>query len=149
MMTSDEILNIDTPENIVFGYEVVGVGSRFLAALIDTIIIVFFQVIVVVALFAAQNSIFDGIEVANTVLIVIFGLVAFLMLWGYYIFFEMRWNGSSPGKRVTGLRVIRRDGTPITLSESIIRNLIRLVDLCLSLMVLGLLRCLLTINLAV
>jgi len=40
----------------------------------------------------------------------------------------MLWNGQSPGKRWTGLRVIRADGTPITLSESFIRNLTRLVD---------------------
>jgi hypothetical protein len=40
----------------------------------------------------------------------------------------MLWNGQSPGKRWVGLRVIRSDGTPITLSESLIRNLARLVD---------------------
>jgi uncharacterized RDD family membrane protein YckC len=58
----------------------------------------------------------------------IMGLVIFLFYWGYYIFFEMLWNGQTPGKRWTGLRVIRSDGTPITLSESLIRNLTRLVD---------------------
>ena len=41
----------------------------------------------------------------------------------------MLWNGQSPGKRWVGLRVIRSNGTPITLSESLIRNLARLVDL--------------------
>jgi len=29
---------IETPENISFGYDVAGIGSRFLAALIDTLI---------------------------------------------------------------------------------------------------------------
>jgi hypothetical protein len=58
----------------------------------------------------------------------IMGLVIFLFYWGYYIFFEMLWNGQTPGKRWTGLRVIRTDGTPITLSESLIRNLTRIVD---------------------
>src|SRR5262249_33255826 len=61
-------------------------------------------------------------------LLAVFGLVAFAFLWGYYIFFEMAWNGQSPGKRWVGLRVMRLDGTPLTLSESIIRNLVRLVD---------------------
>ena len=36
MNSADQLLNIDTPENVVFGYEVAGIGSRFLAALIDT-----------------------------------------------------------------------------------------------------------------
>ena len=40
----------------------------------------------------------------------------------------MRWNGSTPGKRQVGIRVIRSDGTPITLAESIIRNLVRVID---------------------
>jgi hypothetical protein len=40
----------------------------------------------------------------------------------------MLWNGQSPGKRWVGLRVIRVDGTPVTLAESIIRNLVRLID---------------------
>ena len=37
-------------------------------------------------------------------------------------------NGQSPGKRLVGLRVLRSSGTPISLSESVIRNLVRLVD---------------------
>jgi hypothetical protein len=32
-------LSIDTPENVVFDYEVAGIGSRFLAALVDTLLI--------------------------------------------------------------------------------------------------------------
>ena len=59
----------------------------------------------------------------------VFGLLAFIFYWGYYIFFEMLWNGQTPGKRWTGLRIIRADGTPITLSESLIRNLARIVDM--------------------
>ena len=51
-----------------------------------------------------------------------------IFYWGYYVFFEMLWNGQSPGKRWVGLRVIRTDGTPITLSEALIRNLVRIVD---------------------
>jgi hypothetical protein len=58
----------------------------------------------------------------------VFGLVAFALLWGYYIFFETLWNGQSPGKRWVGLRVIAHDGTPIGVSATLIRNLVRIVD---------------------
>jgi hypothetical protein len=58
----------------------------------------------------------------------VFGLLTFFIFWGYYLFFEMAWNGQSPGKRRLGLRVIRTDGSPITFTESLIRNLIRLFD---------------------
>lgn len=125
MTTPDEFLNIDTPENVVFGYEVVGIGSRFLAALIDTTIIVLLlgavSALIGFAFFRRTSSI-------NSFLIALLSLISFAFIWGYYIFFEMRWNGSTPGKRQVGIRVIRGDGTPITLAESVIRNLVRLID---------------------
>ena len=125
MTSSDEFLNIDTPENVMFGYEIVGIGSRFLAALIDTTVIGI--------LLAAANIILfffllRGSEGVNSILVALASLISFIFIWGYYIFFELRWNGSSPGKHLVGIRVIRGDGTPITLAESVIRNLIRLVD---------------------
>ena len=55
-------------------------------------------------------------------------MIAFAILWGYYILFEIVWNGQSPGKRWQGLRVLRLDGTPVSASEAVIRNLIRIVD---------------------
>ena len=38
-------------------------------------------------------------------------LVAFFLLWGYYIVFEIVWNGQTPGKRALGIRVIRENGS--------------------------------------
>jgi len=127
MTLPDELLSIDTPENVAFGYSVAGIGSRFLAALVDSTIIVILQLIVIVASLVGLNAV-NLTDTLSSWLSAIFGLVAFLLFWGYYIFFEMLWNGQSPGKRWTGLRVIRVDGTPITLVESIIRNLVRLID---------------------
>lgn len=120
-MELEDLLNIDTPENVVFGYEIAGIGSRFLAALIDTILIVILQIIVNVLIVVI-------VDLEGSWAPAILGFVAFLILWGYYIYFELRWSGSSPGKQQVGLRVIRVDGTPISLSESLIRNLIRLID---------------------
>jgi uncharacterized RDD family membrane protein YckC len=128
----DEHLNIDTPENVTFGYAVAGIGSRFLAALVDTLIIIIIQIVVQLTLFAVLNTAvnlsLDSDARTLAWAAAIFGLVGFFLLWGYYIFFELAWNGQSPGKRWVGLRVIRTDGTPITLSETVIRNLVRLVD---------------------
>ena len=128
MTVPDEFLNIDTPENVVFGYEVVGIGSRFLAALVDTTIIALLLVAANVILFFFLTRSIPGFDIANSFIIGLLSLIGFAFFWGYYIFFEMRWNGSSPGKRQVGIRVIRADGTPITLAESVIRNLVRLVD---------------------
>ena len=131
MALPDEYLNIDTPENVAFGYEVAGIGSRFLAALIDTLILLVLQIVVnLTVLLILSLTILDFIAGESTWgwLVAIFGLVSFTFFWGYYIFFETLWNGQSPGKRLTKLRVIRTDGTPITLAEAVIRNLVRMID---------------------
>lgn len=131
MTHPDEMLDIQTPENVAFGYQVAGIGSRFLATLLDTAIILLLQIAVLVAfaliLRAFNLDVLEGGLGAWAY--AAFGLIAFLFYWGYYIFFEMLWNGQTPGKRWTGLRVLRTDGTPITLSESLIRNLARIVDI--------------------
>lgn len=125
-MYPEEHLNIDTPENVIFDYEIVGIGSRFMAALVDTTLIVLLQLIVYVPMIFLFGDQFGSDE--NTWLVGLFILIAFIFLWGYYIFFEVLWNGQSPGKRWVGLRVLCANGTPITLTESIIRNLVRIVD---------------------
>jgi uncharacterized RDD family membrane protein YckC len=132
MTNTNDILKIDTPENVTFDYDVAGIGSRFLAALVDTALIFLAQGLLVgafilVAILAFDTDIFDG-EAFGWVLAIL-GILSFLFLWGYYIFFEILWNGQTPGKRWVGLRVIRMDGTPITATEAVIRNLVRIIDL--------------------
>ena len=126
----EETLDIQTPENVAFGYQVAGIGSRFLACLVDTIIAGLLQLVVLVLFVLILNA-FGGSPFSQQLsawLVAVLGLIAALFYWGYYVFFEILWNGQSPGKRWVGLRVIRADGTPVTLSESLIRNLARLVD---------------------
>jgi uncharacterized RDD family membrane protein YckC len=130
--SQDEFLQIDTPENVIFGYEVAGLGSRFLAALIDHVVIVMGQIVVymlffVIVLMSDLDAVADQPNVIGWIIGILL-FVSFLLLWGYYIVFEMLWNGQSPGKRLLKLRVIRVDGTPISLVESLIRNLVRLSD---------------------
>lgn len=137
MNQSEENLFVDTPENITFGYQIAGIGSRFLAALVDTTIILLLQILVnmVLIMVLAKGADLKGMLSSGDFLtssaswvIALMGLISFFFFWGYYIFFEMLWNGQSPGKSLAKLRVIRADGTPITLTESIVRNLVRLID---------------------
>lgn len=132
MTAYDERLNIDTPENVTFGYEVAGIGSRFLATVFDTLLIIFLQLLVYTTLLLILSSISSVSAVlagtSEAWLFGLLGLLAFAFFWGYYVFFEILWNGQSPGKRLIRLRVIRQDGTPAGVSEAIIRNLIRFID---------------------
>ncbi len=126
----DDLYTIDTPENIEFAYDIAGIGSRFVAALIDSFLIVIAEIIVflVAGLVEAQLGVFTNSNASESVIAALASLLAFVILWGYYIVFEMVWNGQSIGKRVIALRVVRDGGRPITFVSSAIRNLIRIVD---------------------
>src|SRR5919206_244423 len=129
---------VQTPENVAVSYELAGVGSRFIAAAIDSIVQIVTIILVVLAMSVAgglasssrvtrdlptpsQDQI--GIWVVAVLLVALF-----LLLWGYYAAFEMAWNGQTPGKRLARLRVLRQSGYPIGPIDALIRNLVRLVD---------------------
>jgi len=126
-MEADRI-DIETPEHVRVSYEIAGFGSRFLAALMDHIIQLAVLAVLGVIL-AALASLSPKIPFgAQEVLVVLLAGIGLIFI-GYFVLFEMLWNGQTPGKRQAGLRVIRDNGTPITLTESLLRNVIRLVDL--------------------
>ncbi len=130
MQTLNENISIDTPENVAFGYAVAGIGSRFLAALADTAILILLIAGVWIALLIISLSLPQGLAnpSASSLFLILGSVLSFLVFWGYYIFFELAWNGQTPGKRWVGLRVVRQDGAPVTLVEAIIRNLVRIID---------------------
>jgi uncharacterized RDD family membrane protein YckC len=129
MTTNYNTLQIDTPENVTFGYEIAGIGSRFLAAFVDAILLGIVEGIIFGTLMAVM-LIFEPV-INNDLEIWIaaaFSIVGFIFFWGYHSFFEILWNGQTPGKRLAGVRVIRLDGTPVAATEILIRNLIRIFD---------------------
>ena len=120
-----EHLSIETPEQIKITYSVAGVGSRFYAALIDFAILI---PILFVGYYVTVRAILDLDEKYGNWLAALAGIATFVLQWGYYMVFEMTMNGGSPGKRALGLRVIKTYGYPISFSDSVIRNLVRIVD---------------------
>ncbi|MDR2625525.1 MAG: RDD family protein [Zoogloeaceae bacterium] len=55
-------------------------------------------------------------------------LLYFLLEWLYPVVFEVLGQGATPGKRLSGLVVLRDDGTPLDWSASVARNFLRAVD---------------------
>ncbi len=106
-----------------------GVGSRFLALLIDTLIQTGLLILagIVLALLG-----FTGLLVRAPLAMawMLAGLIAlaFLLLYGYFILFEIFWSGQTPGKRRIGLRVVKDTGRRLSPLETIARNLVRIVD---------------------
>lgn len=77
---------------------------------------------------AAKAHPHPGGHVEGLVIAVVL-LAEFAVEMGYFIFWEMATGGRSPGKLAVGLRVVRRNGLPIDLHSSIVRNLMRIVDM--------------------
>ncbi len=69
-------------------------------------------------------------------------ILTFLLTWWYMVLFEVLAQGRSPGKRAMGLRVVHDDGTPVGWSASLVRNLLRVVDMLPFGYTLGILSCL-------
>ena len=122
------MLQIDTPENVVFRYEVAGIGSRFLSTMVDSVILFLLIVLGVIAgnfIAGTGEAIVNG---SAGWVAAFFSILIFLIFFGYYVIFETVWNGQTPGRRAFGLRVVDLEGVPVGLAGATIRNLVRLVD---------------------
>jgi uncharacterized RDD family membrane protein YckC len=126
-LNSDQ-LSIDTPELVEIEMPLAGIGSRFIALMIDYLIwgAGFIVLFVLALLLLPAVGAFSRISGQWAVAIVIF--LVFLLNWGYFTLFEAFWNGRTPGKRIARIRVIQRSGRAIGLFESMARNLVRYVD---------------------
>lgn len=108
-----------TPEHVPVRLFPAGLGSRFLAMMADTL----FVVAVSYALYKILTFLIPfGLGTAVLV------TLTFVLKWGYDVYFEVRRQGRTPGKRMVGLRVVDRRGLPITFQQSFVRNICRALD---------------------
>lgn len=122
-MDYEDRISIPTPEGVEMELVLAGLGSRLVAALLDTLI----QGTLLVALWVVGLALAvpsDGGGVLAAIVIVL----SFLVFFGYHPVFETLASGRSPGKRAAGLRVVRQGGEPPGFLASAVRNLLRLVD---------------------
>ena len=109
-----------TPEHVEITLVPAGLGSRFLAMLMDM------AIVICGGMFASQFLIgVLGSTVGNFATYI----VVFLFTWGYYVYFDVRHQGRSFGKFAMGLRVVDRRGLPISIQQSFVRNIVRAIDM--------------------
>jgi uncharacterized RDD family membrane protein YckC len=135
-MSSTDKLTIETPEQTSLEFPLAGIGSRFLAVALDTLL----QIAAYVVLFLIKTLVASiGIlgVLGKQWGLAILAFIVFLVQFGYFSTFEVLWNGQTPGKRWTHLRVIQDSGRPITPYDAILRNLLRIVDSLPSLYAIG------------
>jgi uncharacterized RDD family membrane protein YckC len=112
-------LTITTPEHVPIRLEPAGAGSRFLAILIDAFIIM-----------AIGTMIFSIVStfLPRGVALAILVTVNFFLTWAWHLWFETRKQGRTPGKRALKIRVIDARGLPVSLHQSLVRNITRVLD---------------------
>ena len=117
----EDRVQIATPEGVPVDLVVAGLGSRFLAAMLDTLL----QLVLIVApliLLGLTGVTSSGWAEAFVLVWV------FVVILGYYPVFETIGVGRTIGKRAAGVRVVHRDGGPVGFLTSAVRNLIRIID---------------------
>jgi uncharacterized RDD family membrane protein YckC len=121
-------LSIETPELVDIAMPVAGIGSRFVALLVDYLIWLAVAILVAIVIAVVDPSLSHFSKVGEKWAVALFIFVPFLVYWGYFTLFEAFWHGQTPGKRVAKIRVIQRTGRGIGLFESMTRNFLRIVD---------------------
>ena len=113
----DDQLSLKTPEGVTIQLCAAGPVPRLAAWAIDLAIRALVLILLAVV-FAFIPSVGGGL----------LAIIAFLLEWFYPVLFETLANGQTPGKKVMGLVVVHRNGSPVTLNGSVIRNLLRVAD---------------------
>jgi uncharacterized RDD family membrane protein YckC len=117
----EDRITIWAPEGIELEYTLAGLGSRFLAAAVD--------VLLCVVVLGALIGLLAALGASRVLLLITLIVGGFLALFAYWIVFEVWAAGRTPGKRLSGLRVLMASGQPVTFAPSAVRNVMRIVDI--------------------
>jgi uncharacterized RDD family membrane protein YckC len=114
---------IITPEGVPLAVELADHGERAIAFVIDLFLWLCTTLFLFLFLFLLPLHGVGGVVAISVIL-----FIAFLVRNLYFIYFELSWQGVTPGKRFIGLRVIDRHGGPLLPSAVVARNLTREIE---------------------
>ncbi|AOT72894.1 RDD family protein [Geosporobacter ferrireducens] len=116
---------ITTPENIEVAYRPAGPGSRVVAAFIDYFIQGLLYLLILLLL-AGMHDPVAYLESQSSYTVAIALLIVSFINYGYFTLLEMTMDGRTFGKKLLGLKTIRKNGQPIDIKHSLIRNLFKI-----------------------
>src|SRR5437899_2609938 len=96
-----------------------GLGSRFLARLLDSVI----QLLIIIAL-----AVVLGVTGSSGIAIAVFVIMVFVVVFAYDVVLETLNNGRTVGKMAAGIRVVGLMGEPVRFVTSSVRNIARIAD---------------------
>jgi len=116
-----------TPEGVDLQLELGSAGARAAAFMLDAFIMLTTLILVTIAVSYL-------IEDSKSQILEILWLIGFFVLRnGWFVLFEISGRGATPGKMALGLRVVARDGAPLTGGAVIARNAMREIEVFLPL----------------
>ncbi|HZS58604.1 MAG TPA: stage II sporulation protein M [Gemmatimonadaceae bacterium] len=126
----DQVVDVETPEQVVLTFTIAGIGSRAAAALVDTLVLMILFAAASLTLGTLVSHVVHRVAAGwgESIIAALWVLFSFALIWGYYVLFEGLWDGQTPGKRMIGLRVVRDGGFSINFAASAIRNVVRAID---------------------
>jgi len=130
----EQLVDVETPEQVVLSYTIAGVGSRAAAALIDYAICLSIMIVLFISGALIRSnfrgpSVEEGLATAGSWSLAVYILVGFAVFWGYHMVYEGLFDGQTPGKRRLGLRVVQDGGYSVGFAASAVRNLTRILDM--------------------
>jgi uncharacterized RDD family membrane protein YckC len=120
-------LRFETPERVALHLELAGLGARAFAYLVD-LLVVFLLWVLALALYSVSGDLLREVQALSWAGQLLAVAAVLLSGWGWDVAWEVAGAGRTPGKRALGLRVVRADGGPVGLVESLARNLLRAVE---------------------
>lgn len=124
-------IKVRTPESVELEFTLAGIGNRTIALIVDYLIwgALLIGVLMVWLILSVQiQQYFPNTGNIEMWLTAISILLSFAIYTGYFVLFETLWQGQTPGKRYTKIRVIRDDGQPVGATQAILRALVRPID---------------------
>jgi uncharacterized RDD family membrane protein YckC len=118
-----------TPEGLSLPFVVGSMGDRIAAFLLDFLILILATLGIWLIAFVVEQLGMKELGISLAILVV-------FLLWSFYfIYFEAHRGGVTFGKRKAELRVISRDGGPLTAEAVVARNLMRNLEFQLPILV--------------
>lgn len=129
----DSHVNVEGVENVKLQLKLAGMGSRMLAFMLDLLI----QIVIMMAAYLTYFAIavpigfldiYFEVYLFDYLIAPSFFIIIFIVIWGYFIIFELTWKGQTPGKKCLGIKVVQDNGSPINFISSFLRNILRIAD---------------------
>jgi uncharacterized RDD family membrane protein YckC len=146
----EAIQEVRSAEQVALHFPIAGPGTRVLAYAADAVVLAIIQISVIFVLMLTTplaqalsdllkpylDQMQGGTGKPEEIVMTLGTLVIALLIigqliieWAYFMISEHLTGGRSIGKRLVGLRVIGQDGLPLTPRASLVRNLLRAVDM--------------------